>query len=68
MFHKKIYLIDCIKTALEKEYRLNQNEKTYLDLTIKTLEKYDDHYGEKIILPLNRYFCNDIVRYICDFI
>lgn len=68
LFHKRIYLIDCIRTALETEYRLNQNEKKYLQITIKTLEKYDDNYAEKIILPLNRYFCNDIVRYICDFI
>ena len=65
---KKIYLIDCIKTALDTDNRVNENEKRYLQLTIKTLEKYDDRYSEKIILPLNRYFCNDIIRCICEFI
>jgi hypothetical protein len=68
VLNKKIYLIDCIRTALDTDNRLNGKEKKYLQLTIKTLEKYDDRYSEKIILPLNRYFCNDIIRCICEFI
>ena len=68
LFHKRIYLIDCIRTALDTDKRINEKEEKYLQLAIRTLEKYDDHYGEKIILPLNRYFCNDIIRCICEFI
>ena len=68
LFHKREYLIVCIRTALESDKRINEKEKKYLQLAIRTLEKYDDHYGEKIILPLNRYFCNDIIRSICEFI
>ena len=68
VLNKKIYLIDCIRTALDTDNRLNGKEKSYLQLTIKTLEKYDDKYGEKIILPLSRYFCNDLIRNICEFI
>ena len=68
VLNKKIYLIDCIRTALDTDNRLNGKEKKYLQLTIKTLEKYDNKYSEKIILPLNRYFCNDIIRCICEFI
>mgnify|MGYP001560104362 FL=1 len=68
VLNKKIYLIDCIRTSLDTDNRLNIKEKKDLHLTIKTLEKYDDKYGEKIILPLSRYFCNDLVRNICEFI
>ena len=68
LFYKRIYLIECIRTALNTDKRINENEKKYLQMAIRTLEKYDDHYGEKIILPLNRYFCNDIIRSICEFI
>ena len=68
VLNKKIYLIDCIRTSLDTDNRLNVKEKKYLQLTIKTLEKYDDKYCEKIILPLSRYFCNDLIRNICEFI
>ena len=68
VLNKKIYLIDCIRTSLDTDNRLNEKEKSYLQLTIKTLEKYDDKYCEKIILQLNRYFCNDLIRNICEFI
>jgi hypothetical protein len=68
LLNKRIYLLDCIRTALDSDKRINKKEKKYLELTIKTLEKYDNRYGEKIILPLNRYFCNDIIRCICEFI
>ena len=68
LFHKRIYLIDCIRTALDTDKRINEKEEKYLQLAIRTLEKYDNHYGEKIILPLNRYFCYDIIRSICEFI
>ena len=41
---------------------------TYYNLALKTLKKYDRHYGEKIGLALNRLFCKDISHYIRDFI
>ena len=56
VLNKRRYLIDCIKTALDTDNRVNENEKKYLQLTIKTLEKYDDRYSEKIILPLIKMF------------
>lgn len=68
LLNKRIYLLDCIRTALDTDKRINKKEKKYLQLTIKTLEKYDNRYGEKILLVLNRYFCNDLVREICEYI
>lgn len=41
---------------------------TYYNLVLKTLKKYDKHYGEKIGLALNRLFCKDISHYIREFI
>ena len=47
----------------------NLNKKiNYYNLVLKTLKKYDKHYGEKIGLALNRLFCTDISHYIRDFI
>lgn len=68
VFKKKEYLLECIRTALYSDDRINENEKKYLKLTIKTLEKYDNRYGEKILLVLNRYLNGDVCRYICEFI
>jgi hypothetical protein len=47
----------------------NLNKKVnYYNLVLKTLKKYDKHYGEKIGLTLNRLFCTDISHYIREFI
>lgn len=47
----------------------NLNKKiNYYNLVLKTLKKYDKHYGEKIGLTLNRLFCTDISHYIREFI
>lgn len=47
----------------------NLNKKVkYYNLVLKTLKKYDKHYGEKIGLTLNRLFCTDISHCIREFI
>lgn len=47
----------------------NLNKKiNYYNLVLKTLKKYDKHYGEKIGLTLNRLFCTDISHCIREFI
>ena len=47
----------------------NLNKKVkYYNLVLKTLKKYDKHYGEKIGLTLNRLFCTDISNCIREFI
>jgi len=68
LLNKRIYLIDCIRTALDTDKRINEKEEKYLQLAIRTLEKYDNHYGEKIILVLNRYLNGDLCRYVCEYI
>ena len=45
-----------------------KNKIKYYNLVLKTLKKYDKHYGEKIGLTLNRLFCKDISHYIREFI
>jgi hypothetical protein len=68
LFKKKVYLLDCIRTALDTDKRINEKEKAYLILTIKTLEKYDNRFGEKIVFILNRCLNGDVCRYICEYI
>lgn len=47
----------------------NLNKKiNYYNLVLKTLKKYDKHYGKKIGLTLNRLFCTDISHCIREFI
>jgi len=41
---------------------------TYYNLALTTLQKYDENYGKKIGLTLNRLFCKDISHSIREFI
>lgn len=58
------------KTQRKTQQEISNMKKkiTYYNLALKTLKKYDKHYGEKIGLALNRLFCKDISHYIRDFI
>ena len=76
-FECEINMMICATeiAVLRKTQRKTQREMsnmkkkiTYYNLALKTLKKYDKHYGEKIGLALNRLFCKDISHYIRDFI
>jgi len=76
-FECKINMMICATeiALLRKTQRKTQREIsnmkkkiTYYNLALKTLKKYDKHYGVKIGLALNRLFCKDISHYIRDFI
>lgn len=58
------------KTQRKTQQEISNMKKkiTYYNLALKTLKKYDKHYGKKIGLALNRLFCKDISHYIRDFI
>lgn len=72
-FECEINMMICATeiAVLRKTQREMSNMKkkiTYYNLALKTLKKYDKHYGKKIGLALNRLFCKDISHYIRDFI
>ena len=49
-------------------HKTYQEVRKYLGLTIKTLKNYDENYGMKIGLILNRLFCRDISWTIYEYI
>ena len=51
-----------------QENNVLKKKVDYYNLVLKTLKKYDKHYGEKIGLALNHMFCKDISHYIREFI
>ena len=66
-FERKKHLIhECQRVIDNNEY--TEDIRKYLGLTIKTLEKYDENYGLKIGLVLNRLFCKDISWSIYEYL
>ena len=63
---KKHLIHDCQGIIDNNEY--NEDIRKYLVLTIKTLKKYDENYGMKIGLVLNRLFCRDISWTIYEYL
>lgn len=64
---RKRHLIhDCQDIIDNNKY--TEDIRKYLGLTIKTLEKYDENYGMKIGLVLNRLFCRDISWTIYEYL
>ena len=63
---KKLLILQC-KNIIDKN-KYNEEIRKYVALTIKTLEKYDENYGLKIGLVLNRLFCRDISWTIYQYI
>ena len=57
-----------LRKTQQREISNMKKKITYYNLALKTLKKYDKHYGVKIGLALNRLFCKDISHYIRDFI
>ena len=66
-YQRKKHLIhECQAVIDNNEY--TEDIRKYLSLTIKTLEKYDENYGMKIGLVLNRLFCRDISWNIYEYL
>jgi hypothetical protein len=66
-YERKKHLIqECQAIIDNNEY--TEDIRKYLGLTIKTLEKYDENYGIKIGLVLNRLFCRDISWSIYEYL
>lgn len=63
---KKHLIHECQCVIDNNEY--TEDIRKYLGLTIKTLEKYDENYGLKIGLVLNRLFCRDISWSIYEYL
>ena len=63
---KKHLIRECQGVIDNNEY--TEDIRKYLTLTIKTLEKYDENYGIKIGLVLNRLFCRDISWSIYEYL
>ena len=57
---------ECQAIIDNNEY--TEDIRKYLGLTIKTLEKYDENYGMKIGLILNRLFYRDISWTIYEYL
>lgn len=64
----EIALLRKTQRKTQREMSNMKKKITYYNLALKTLKKYDKHYGKKIGLALNRLFCKDISHYIRDFI
>jgi len=64
----EIALLRKTQRKTQREMSNMKKKITYYNLALKTLKKYDKHYGKKIGLTLNRLFCKDISHYIRDFI
>jgi hypothetical protein len=64
---KKNYFIENI-INFSKDKKFNNEQKKYILLTLKTLQKYDDKYGLFIACVINRLFCYDISQQILNFI
>ena len=66
-YERKKHLIqECQAIINNNEY--TEDIRKYLGLTIKTLEKYDENYGMKIGLILNRLFYRDISWTIYEYL
>ena len=66
-YERKKHLIhECQAVIDNNEY--TEDIRKYLGLTIKTLEKYDENYGLKIGMVLNRLFCKNISWTIYEYI
>ena len=66
-YERKKHLIhECQAIIDNNEY--TEDIRKYLGLTIKTLENYDENYGFKIGLVLNRLFCRDISWTIYEYL
>ena len=66
-YERKKHLIrECQGVIDNNEY--TEDIRKYLTLTIKTLEKYDENYGFKIGLVLNRLFYKDISWIIYEYL
>ena len=63
---KKHLIRECQGIIDNNEY--TEDIRKYLTLTIKTLEKYDENYGFKIGLVLNRLFYKDISWIIYEYL
>ena len=63
---KKHLINECQAIIDNNEY--TEDIRKYLGLTIKTLEKYDENYGLKIGMVLNRLFCKDISWTIYEYL
>lgn len=64
---KKREVIKDIYEYLDK-YKYDKKRKKYLQLSISTLNKYDDNYGLFIACVVNRLFYHDLARYILEYI